>query len=130
MQKKSLLANFYVKTFPPAQPPYQVDEEKYQRFDQRNNLTVGRPNWDETVQVFSRKSVDTRVKKIKGGKPGYQVEDYSLFLAGGVTTFRMGNSINHSNRGEHLGIHSAINFPQESISGREQRKKPPGWLNE
>ena len=99
MGKKSLLSKFYVKELPPDQPPYQVDEDKYQRFDQRNNLTIGRPNWDESVQVFSRKSVDTRVKKIKGGQPGYQVEDYSLFLAGGVTTFRMGNSINQSNRG-------------------------------
>jgi reductive dehalogenase len=99
MEKKSGLTKLYMKALPPEQPPYQVDEDTYQRFDQRNNLTIGRPNWDETVQVFSRKSVDTRVKKIKGGQPGYQVEDYSLFLAGGVTTFRMGNSINQSNRG-------------------------------
>ena len=99
MPKQNILSKLYIKKLPPEQPPYQVDEDVYQRFDQRNNLTVGRPNWDESVRVFSRKSVETRVKKIKSGKPGFQVEDYSLFLAGGVTTFRMGNSINHANRG-------------------------------
>ncbi|MCK4901027.1 MAG: reductive dehalogenase [Anaerolineales bacterium] len=99
MPKQNIFTKLYVKTLPPDQPPYRVDEKIYHRFDQRNNLTVGRPNWDEGVQAFSRRSVETRVKKIKTGKPGYQIEDYSLFLAGGVTTFRMGNSINHANRG-------------------------------
>ena len=99
MPKPSSLTKLYVKALSPDQPPYQVDERIYQRFDQRNNLTIGRPNWDESIQVFTRKSVDTRVKKIKTDRPGYQTEDYSLFLAGGVTTFRMGNSINHANRG-------------------------------
>jgi reductive dehalogenase len=99
MPNQNVLSKLYVKSLPPDHTPYQVDETSYQRFDQRNNLTVGRPNWDECVQAFSRRSVETRVKKIKTGKPGYQVEDYSLFLAGGVTTFRMGNSINHANRG-------------------------------
>ena len=99
MPKRSILTKLYVKTLPPDQPPYQVDDGVYQRFDQRNNLTVGRPNWDENIQVSTRRSVETRIKKIKQGRPGYQTEDYSLFLAGGVSTFRMGNGINHSNRG-------------------------------
>jgi reductive dehalogenase len=99
MTHQKFLSKLYVRSLPPDQPPYQVDDRTYKRFDQRNNLTVGRPNWDESVQSFTRKTVGTRVKKIHSGRPGYDLEDYSLFLAGGVTTFRLGTAINHANRG-------------------------------
>ena len=99
MTHQKFLSKLYVRSLPPDQPPYQVDDQIYKRFDQRNNLTVGRPNWDESVQSFTRKTVGTRVKKIHSGRPGYDLEDYSLFLAGGVTTFRLGTAINHANRG-------------------------------
>jgi reductive dehalogenase len=88
----------YVKNLSPDNPPYQINES-YQRFDQRNNLTVGRPSWDDEFTPLMRKSLEVKVKKIKEEKPGYQLKDYSMFLAGGVSVFRMGNAINHSNRG-------------------------------
>jgi reductive dehalogenase len=99
MKSRHLLSRLYIKTLSPDRPPYQVDDQTYERFDQRNNLTVGRPNWDESVQVFTRKSVETRVKKMQSGRPGYGSEDYSLFLAGGVIALRLGTAINHANRG-------------------------------
>lgn len=98
MSNKTRLSSLYIKTLPPDAPSYQIDQT-YQRFDQRNNLTVGRPSWDDEIKPYLKKSVETRVKKINTGQPSYGVEDYSLFLAGGVSTFRMGNSINHANRG-------------------------------
>ena len=64
MVNSNMLKNIYVKRLPSDQPPYQVDDEIYRRFDQRNNLTVGRPNWDEEVKAFTKKTVSTRVKKI------------------------------------------------------------------
>ncbi len=99
MKHRNILSRLYVKKLPPEQPPYRVDGERYRRFDQRNNLTVGRPSWDEKVQLFTRKTVPTRVKKIKTGRPGYAVEDYALFNASGVTSFSQGTAINHANRG-------------------------------
>ena len=98
MSSKNYLSRLYVKHLSPDNPPYQINDT-YQRFDQRNNLTVGRPSWDEEFTPLMRKSLDVKVKKIKAEKPGYQLKDYSLFLAGGVSVFRMGNAINHSNRG-------------------------------
>lgn len=98
MTSKNFLSRLYVKQLPPEKKPYQVNET-YQRFDQRNNLTVGRPSWDEEFKPLLRKSVDVRVKKIMANKSDYQLKDYSLFDAGGVSVFRMGNAINHSNRG-------------------------------
>lgn len=95
---KNLLSGLYVKQLPPEDTPYRIDET-YQRFDQRNNLTIGRPSWDEEFKPLLRKSVEVRVKKIKADVSNYQLKDYSLFDAGGVSAFRMGNAINHSNRG-------------------------------
>ena len=99
MNGKSWISKLYVKQLSADDPPYEVDEKVYKRFDQRNNLTVGRPSWDEDLRTFTRKAPQTRVKKIKGDRDSYRLEDYSLFLSGGVTTFRMGNNINTSNRG-------------------------------
>lgn len=93
------LSKLYIKNLPPDQPPYQVDEQVFRRFDQRNNLTVGRPSWDEDLKTYTSKTVSTRVKRIQSGRPGYALEDYSLFLAGGVTAFSQETRINHANRG-------------------------------
>ena len=87
MTNETTLSKLYVKQLAADRPPYEVDDSAYQRFDQRNNLTVGRPKWDATVQKFTRQTVPTRVGHIKSGLPGYHLEDYSLFLAGGVTVF-------------------------------------------
>jgi reductive dehalogenase len=99
MSQTKFLRKITVKTLPPDKPPYKVNDNMYRRFDQRNNLTVGRPNWDEEVKAFTKKTVGTRVKKIGTGQTGYGVQDYSLFEAGGVTTFRQETAINHANRG-------------------------------
>ena len=60
---KGLLSKLYVKQLAADNPPYQINET-YQRFDQRNNLTVGRPSWDEEFTPLLRKSVEVKVKKI------------------------------------------------------------------
>jgi reductive dehalogenase len=99
MARWKSLSKLYVKNLAPDQPPYQVDDQVYRRFDQRNNLTVGRPNWDEDVQKFSRRTWETRVNHIQSGESGYDVKDYSLFLAGGVTAWNLDTQINHANRG-------------------------------
>ena len=99
MTRQGLMSRLYTRDLPPDRPPYQVDGEVYRRFDQRNNLTVGRPNWDESVSKFSRQAPATRVTHIRSGRSGYGLQDYSLFLAGGVTVWSLDTSINHANRG-------------------------------
>jgi reductive dehalogenase len=94
-----LLSRFYVKKLSPENPPYQVDEEVYQRFDQRNNLTVGRSNWDEEIKSNRAKMGATRNKRIYKGKPGYSIKDYSLFQSAGLVGFGNQTAINHANRG-------------------------------
>jgi len=93
------LARLYVKKLSPENPPYEVDESIYQRFDQRNNLTVGRSTWDETIKSSRAKMGSTRNKQISRGKPGYSIRDYSLFISAGLVGFGNGTAINHANRG-------------------------------
>lgn len=90
---------FYVQRLPTDRPPYQVDTGRYSRFDQRNNMSIGRPNWDESVQKFWKRMPDVRAKNIQKAKPGYRVEDYSLFVAAGAVASEFGTRINHANRG-------------------------------
>lgn len=99
MALRNALAKLCVQTLSPDQPPYQVNEAIYQRFDQRNNLTVGRPGWDDEIKRFTRQAPATRTARIKARPPGYDVKDYSLFLSGGVTAYNLGTRINHTNRG-------------------------------
>jgi reductive dehalogenase len=89
----------YVKQLSPDNPPYDVDEEMYERFDQRNNLTVGRPNWDDDIQSFVKRTGQVRHKLIEKDRAGYQIQDYALMFATGTTAFSLGTAINHANRG-------------------------------
>jgi epoxyqueuosine reductase len=99
MPVKRLLSRLSVSRLPPGTAPYEVDPAVYARFDQRNNMTVGRPNWDERVQAFMRRNPDTRARRIQAGRPGYGLADYSLFLSAGTVAERLGTAINTSNRG-------------------------------
>ena len=99
MSKLNPLAKLYVKQLSPDHPPYEVDDDMYQRFDQRNNLTVGRPNWDESVHSFTKRVGEIRHKLIGKNREGYDIQDYSLMFAAGTTAWSMGSAINHANRG-------------------------------
>ncbi len=89
----------YIKVLSGGPAPYQVNNDIYHRFDQRNNLTVGRPNWDESIRAFTQKAKGTRIRHIREGNDGYHLEDYSLFFSAGAVASRLGTSINQSNRG-------------------------------
>ena len=99
MSRLNALAKLYVKKLSPDNPPYEVDEDMYQRFDQRNNLSVGRRNWDESIVSFIKRSGEIRHKLIEKGRIGYRVEDYALMFATGTTAGSLGTSFNHANRG-------------------------------
>jgi reductive dehalogenase len=71
----------------------------YRRFDQRNNLTVGRPNWDSSIQVHTQKVNNSRINHIRSHHRGYDLFDYSLFFSTGIVASRQNTSINQSNRG-------------------------------
>lgn len=101
MTYNGVLSKLFIRDLSPGQLPYLIDERVYQRYDQRNNLTVGRPNWDDKLRLFINEANRTRVrvKRILSGQPGYHLEDYSLYAAAGVLAKNLGTAIDHDNRG-------------------------------
>ena len=95
----STLARFYVKRLPADQPPFQVDPQVYHRFDQRNNMTVGRSHWDEPIRALNGRARETRVNNILAGRAGYGLPDYALHHAAGALGFQFGTNVNLSNHG-------------------------------
>jgi reductive dehalogenase len=95
------LSRLFVRSLPCDQPPYQLDEQVWRRYDQRSNLAVGRPNWDQKLQAVTNETRRTavRLKRIRSGRSGYGLEDYSLYGAAGVANKNLGSNENHSNRG-------------------------------
>lgn len=94
------LARLYVRRLPVDQPPYRLDPALYHRFDQRNNMTIGRPNWDAPIRALNRRAAETRIRRILSGDPGFAIQDYALHHAAGVAAFQFGADINQSNRGQ------------------------------
>ena len=95
------LSRLFIRRLAPDQLPYLVDGSIYQRYDQRNNLTVGRPNWDSRLQTFTNETrrAAVRVKHILSGRSGYHLEDYSLYASAGILAKNLGTAIDHDNRG-------------------------------
>lgn len=93
------LARLCARRLPVDQPPYRLDPSLYHRFDQRNNMTVGRPTWDEPVRALNRRAGETRIRRIRSGDEGFAIQDYALNHAAGVAAYQFGANINQSNRG-------------------------------
>ncbi|MFP3854605.1 MAG: reductive dehalogenase [Anaerolineales bacterium] len=56
-------------------PPYEIDEEKFERFHERNNM-FGRSSWDEGYQAdLASVPDDIMQQKQAAGVPGYSVVD-------------------------------------------------------
>jgi len=101
LSSRPLLPRRFIRGFPAGQEPYRVNNDLYERYDQRNNLTVGRPNWDAKLQNFTSEARRTavRLKWIRSGQSGYGLQDYSLYQAAGVANKNLGTDENHANRG-------------------------------
>ena len=93
------LSGLYVRRLPADRPPFQLDPQVYRRFDQRNNMTVGRPSWDQPVRALNRRAKETRVKRILSGQAGYAIQDYALYHAAGVAAYQFGTNVNCTGRG-------------------------------
>jgi reductive dehalogenase len=99
--RRTPLSKLFIRSFSSGQLPYQLDDQVYQRYDQRNNLTVGRPSWDQKLRAFTNDTRRTavRLKRIRSGQSGYGLKDYSLYAAAGVVNKTLGTNENHANRG-------------------------------
>ncbi len=71
---------FLVRRSPEGEPPYQVDENVYQRFDQRNE-TFSREMWDPKVIESEAPFDGVEEENIRTNKEGYTRLDYAFSSA-------------------------------------------------
>ncbi len=71
---------FLVRRSPEGEPPYQVDENVYQRFDQRNE-TFSREMWDPKVIESEAPFDGVEEENIRTNKEGFTRLDYAFMSA-------------------------------------------------
>ena len=89
-------------------PAYQF-RGKYERYNQKYNLTIGRPNWDQTLQEKYKSQEQNMQALVKKGVLGYTLIDYAL--ADGAYT--IANTLN-----------TDINYPNSGFLSWSPLKKP------
>jgi len=81
---------FMVRRLPAGQHPYQVDESRYTRFDQRNE-TFSRGHWDSKVIDSERPFRGTEKSHIKNNDPGFTRLDYAFSSAAWTVAHGLGS---------------------------------------
>ena len=71
----------------------------YERYNQKYNLTIGRPNWDPTLQE-KFKSQEQNIRTLaEKGVPGYTLIDYALADGAYTIANTLSTDINYPNSG-------------------------------
>ena len=60
--------------------PYDIDENIYQRFDQKNNM-IYRPMWDQSLPTYRQMFFTNIEKHIESNKEGYTRFDFAFVKA-------------------------------------------------
>jgi len=81
---------FLVRRLPKGQPPYQIDDARYRRFDQRNE-TFSRGDWDPTVIESEKPFEGVELHHIMNNDVGYAREDYAFMSASWTVAQSLGS---------------------------------------
>lgn len=80
-------------------PAYQF-RGNYVRYNQKYNLTIGRPNWDPALHEKLKKSEEQNMRTLaEKGVPGYTLIDYALVDGAYTIANTLGTDINYPNSG-------------------------------
>lgn len=71
----------------------------YVRYNQKYNLTIGRPSWDPTYEKLKRSEERNMHVLAEKGVPGYTLFDYALADAAYTISSTLGTDINYPNSG-------------------------------
>ena len=104
---------FLIRKNDPDDPPYQVDDAVYQRFDARNSA-LGRISWDDEAKLELFSNQRTVTEMLSSGKPGFHKEDYALQSAGWTVAKTLGS--NAAMHGLHKGLLQLNSINQEQIN--------------
>jgi epoxyqueuosine reductase len=106
---------FLIRRHSRENPPYQVDDSMYQRFDQKYDL-FSRLSWDTTLRDnFLREATKTAVKRMKADRPGSSRLDFAFYAAAWTVASTLG-TMSGSIDGAHRGLYSITPLPGSFMS--------------
>ncbi len=79
-------------------PAYKIRDD-YKRFNQKNNLTIGRPSWDPKIKKIIKPTVDNIKSLAEKDTPGYRLVDRALADGAGTIHRTFETNINYPNSG-------------------------------
>ena len=92
---------FLIRTVNQDDPPYEIDDSCYRRFDPRNSA-LGRAVWDHVVQRMLSQNRGNNEAAIKSSEAGFSVADYALYAAAWGASRVFGS--NTAMHGSHDGL--------------------------
>ncbi len=108
-------SGFLIRRHSIGDPPYQVDEPLYQRFDQKNDL-FSRLSWDATLREnFLFEAPKAAVKRMKANRPGSSRLDFAFYTAAWTVASTLG-TMSGSIDGAHRGLYSIAPLPGSFMS--------------
>jgi hypothetical protein len=106
---------FLIRRHSIGDPPYQVDDSMYQRFDQKNDL-FSRLSWDATLREnFLFEAPKAAVKRMKANRPGSSRLDFAFYTAAWTVASTLG-TMSGSIDGAHRGLYSIAPLPGSFMS--------------
>lgn len=129
VRQEAQYGDFLVRRHSKANPPYQVDDARYQRFHQKNILFM-RALWDQGVQESIAKYKTVSADHMANQDDGFTQLEYALYTASWTVAMALGNgesSIGAGNRG--LGSWTPLPGTRTPISRSAGKWDPQkhGW---
>ena len=79
-------------------PAYEIRDD-YKRFNQKNNLAIGRPSWGPKIKKIIKPSEDNIRSLAESDSPGYRLIDRALADGAGTIQRTFETNINYPNSG-------------------------------
>jgi tetrachloroethene reductive dehalogenase len=106
---------FLIRRHSREDPPYQVDDSMYQRFDQKYDM-FSRLSWDTTLREnFLFDAPKAAVKRMKANRPGSSRLDFAFYTAAWTVASTLG-TMSGSIDGAHRGLYSITPLPGSFMS--------------
>lgn len=117
---------FLVQTLKDGEPPYEVDDKIYKRFDQKNEV-FSRGQWDPIIQQAEAPYANKPAERIMANDKGFTRLDYAFYTAAWTVATTIGSDAG-SVGGSNGGLFSWN--PLGGFVGRAHLYDLPAWQSE
>lgn len=110
---------FLIRRHGKGNPPYDVDENMYQRMDQKN-VVFSRVDWDPIIQEAEAPFKSVPMDRMEAGLPGYSRLDYAFYRAAWTVHRALGTTTGNGEGGGGL-------YSWQTLGGVKPYDELPAW---